>query len=109
VGVGEGGVGVGVGVGVGGGGVGLPSPTYSKALVSPLFKSEIAFRIALPSNSDKTALDDLLGLACNTRAAPPETWGHAIDVPLNVRVPESDVCDSDLTSLPGAQMSVHLP
>jgi len=95
--------------GVGGGGVGFPSPTYNKALVSPLFKSEMAFLIALPSNSDKTALALLPGLACNTKAAPPETWGHAIEVPLNVAVPVSDLCDADLTSLPGAQMSVHLP
>jgi len=97
-------------VGVGEGGVGLPpSPTYNRALVSPLLKSEMAFRTALSSNSDKTALDDLLGLACSTRAAPPETWGHAIEVPLSVAVPVSDLCDADLTSLPGAQMSVHLP
>jgi len=101
---------VGVGVGVGVGGVGPPPPpTYNKALVSPLFKSEIAFRVAVLSNSEMTALALLLGLACNTRAAPPDTWGHAMEVPLKVRVPLSDVCDADLTSLPGAQMSVHLP
>jgi len=99
-----------VGVGVGVGGVGPPpSPTYNNALVSPLFKSEMAPRIALLSNSDKTALALLLGLACNTRAAPPETWGHAIEVPDNVAVPVSELCEHDLTLLPGAQMSVHLP
>jgi len=97
-------------VGVGEGGVGLPpSPTYNRALVSPLLKPEMAFRIELSSNSAKTALDFLLGLACNTKAAPPETWGHAIEVPLNVALPLSDLCDADLTLDPGAQMLVQLP
>merc|ERR1719215_1755277 len=90
-------------------GGGPPSPTYSRALVSPLFKSEIAPTTAPLSKSEMTLEAAKLGLASSTSAAPPETCGHAIDVPLKDVLPVSDRCDADTTSLPGAQMSVQLP
>merc|ERR1719330_2199045 len=76
-----GGAGVGTGSGVGGG---PPSPTNRSALVSPFLKSVMAFKTALPSNSSNTAEAFLVGSASRTSAAPPDTWGQAMEVPLNV-------------------------
>merc|ERR1719384_1978802 len=73
-------------VGVGGG---APSPTQSSAFVSPLFKSEIEPLIAVLSNSLATLEAFVPGLS-STSAAPPETWGHAMDVPLRVLLPPSE-------------------
>merc|ERR550525_291170 len=101
-----GGAGVGPTVGVGGA---PPSPTYKSALVSPALRPERASITALFSNSCKTAELFMLGFASKTSAAPPETWGHAIEVPLKVAVQESQVCPAESTLLPGAQMSVHAP
>jgi len=86
-----------------------PAATFSKALVSPDRNPEIAFLVALLSNSVTTAEALMVGFPDRTSAAPPETCGHAMDVPLNVAVPVSDVCDADKILLPGAQMSVQLP
>merc|ERR1719297_288022 len=101
--------GVGAGAGVGGVGGAPPSPTYSSALVSPFLKSEMTLSAALLNNSESTLEAAKSGLASSTSAAPPETWGQAIEVPLKDVLPVSDRCDADTTLLPGAQMSVQLP
>merc|ERR1719384_1686595 len=93
-------------VGVGGA---PPSPTYKSALVSPVLKPVRTFSAALPSSSSKTAEAFLSGSASRTRAAAPETWGQAIDVPLKLRLPVSKVCDALTTLLPGAQIFVQDP
>merc|ERR1719384_2444948 len=49
------------------------------------------------------------GVSCSMMAAAPDTWGQAIEVPLNDTEPVSEACEADTTSLPGAQMSVQLP
>merc|ERR1712045_638367 len=101
-----GGAGGGAGVGVGGA---PPSATHNNALVSPAFKSEITFKYASSSICAMIAEDFMVGFPDRMIAAAPETCGHAMEVPLNVALPVSDLCDADSTSLPGAQMSVQEP
>jgi len=61
------------------------------------------------SKDSKTLALEKDGSASKTKAAPPETCGQAIEVPLKVAVAVSDRWPADLTSLPGAQMFVHVP
>jgi hypothetical protein len=56
-----------------------------------------------------TAEAFLVGSASSTSAAAPETWGHAMEVPLKERLPVSEEWLADTTLLPGAQMLVQLP
>ena len=51
----------------------------------------------------------LPGFCSNTNAAPPETRGHAIEMPYKVTDPVSDLCEADKIDDPGAQMSVQEP
>jgi len=108
-----GGAGVGAGVVVGGGagvGGGPPSPTYKNTLVSPDLNPSMPFHTELFFNNSKTSSpksSPVVPSIC--KATAPDTWGQAIDVPLMVADPESEVWDADFTLLPGAQISVQLP
>merc|ERR1719343_123289 len=42
------------------------------------------------------------GSCSNSRAAAPDTWGQAIDVPLKDREPVSELEAADMMALPGA-------
>merc|ERR1719464_1211469 len=85
------------------------APTCKSALVSPVLKPVRTSCSASVSSSSKTAEAFLVGSASRTRAAAPETCGQAIDVPLKLRLPVSEVCDALTTLLPGAQIFVQDP
>merc|ERR1719323_1490008 len=95
-GVGGGGVGLG---GVGGGGVGLggvggvgPPPTFKSKLGSPCFKPLSTFAVALARKTLRTPSPATnVGFSSSSNAAAPATWGAAMEVPLLVEEPESDV------------------
>jgi len=49
------------------------------------------------------------GLFASKIAAPPETCGHAMDVPLKDVEPVFELADAERMRLPGAMMLTHLP
>mmetsp|Transcript_63266 Transcript_63266/g.164249 ORF Transcript_63266/g.164249 Transcript_63266/m.164249 type:complete len:84 (-) Transcript_63266:1113-1364(-) len=42
------------------------------------------------------------GLLPSSNAAPPETWGHAMEVPLKILEEDGEVIHADTMALPGA-------
>merc|ERR1712194_802814 len=86
-----------------------PLPTHKKTLSSPFFRSLMAPFSARATKSARTSAGLFVGLSPNTRAAPPETWGQAIDVPEKVADPVSSRTPAEVMALPGAQISVQLP
>jgi len=112
-------VGVGAGVPAGGDGVGGTDvgagvgATAKPPMNSSLFGEPRASRtllICAPSMMLRSTWSGLrVGDADSTSAATPETWGHAIEVPLRVAKDESLRGDAEKTSEPGAKMSMQLP
>ena len=49
------------------------------------------------------------GWYASTCARPPDTCGHAIDVPESVRTSVSELTPAPRTDEPGAKMSTHVP
>merc|ERR1719433_177977 len=114
-GVGEGGVGVG-GVGAGGvgvGGVGLgppPPPTFKSKFGSPSRKPLRAFAVALARKTLRTPSPATnVGSSSSSNAAAPATWGAAMEVPLLVEDPVSELLDADTMEEPGAKIALHVP
>ena len=54
-------------------------------------------KYASSSRGCQTAGLIMSGYAARTTAAPPDTGGHAMDVALRLRLPESEVCRGTLT------------
>jgi hypothetical protein len=49
------------------------------------------------------------GFFSKKRAAAPQTWGEAIEVPLMVLVAVGEVIQAEVIKLPGAKTSVQVP
>jgi len=64
---------------------------------------------AFAKRTSRTSAALKAGFRSSTRAAPPATWGQAMEVPLIVLPPVSLLTSTDKMLLPGAQMSVHSP
>jgi len=79
-------------VGGGGGGEGAdPEPTHNNLFTSPDLRPEMALLIALFNNFEIT-LDGLRpGLLSRSNAEAPDTWGQAMEVPLRVEDPVSEL------------------
>jgi hypothetical protein len=93
-----------VGAGVGAGTGAAPAPTHRNWLMSEGFRSATA-PISPRSYRVMSTLDPVrAGFSSSNRATPPDTCGHAIEVPLKERDPESEPDDADTMSLPGAQI-----
>jgi hypothetical protein len=56
-----------------------------------------------------TSPGDSQGFSCSTRAAAPATCGAAMEVPLNMAVSVSLVCEAEVIASPGAKISRQLP
>merc|ERR1719416_151126 len=59
------------------------------------------------NNSSNTLAGALSGSASRIRAAPPDTGGQAMEVPLKVAEAVSLLWPAEVTPLPGAHMSVE--
>jgi len=76
---------------VAGGGEGAdPEPTHSNLFTSPDLRPEIALLIALFNNFEMMFDGLRRGLLSKSNAEAPDTWGQAMEVPLNVDDPVSD-------------------
>jgi len=95
--------------GVGGAGGAPPSATNNNLLVSEDLRPVSAPVTASSSKACRTEEGFMFGSASKMRAAPPDTWGQAMDVPLKVALAVSDLCPADRTLLPGAQIFVQEP
>lgn len=74
-----------------------------------LGKPVMASHTASCSKAARTSALVALGFTSSTRAAPPETWGAAMEVPLLVVWAVSELRLAERMSVPGAQMFVHSP
>merc|ERR1719410_724145 len=66
----------------------------------------------LSALASKLAMTPLLpreGSCSRSRAAAPDTWGQAIEVPLKDREPVSELEAAEVMALPGAKMSLQVP
>lgn len=75
----------------------------------PDFMSWMLFRTPIDVSLLTTADGVICGSSPIIKAATPETWGHAMDVPLIVAVPVVDLWLADTISEPGANRSKHFP
>jgi len=96
VGRGVGGTGVGTGVGAGdgvggGAGVGVKVPICSMRFGDPGFGSMTLFFMASFLSFARMAAGDIDLSSPRNKATTPETWGHAMDVPLMVALPVNDL------------------
>mmetsp|Transcript_8672 Transcript_8672/g.19849 ORF Transcript_8672/g.19849 Transcript_8672/m.19849 type:complete len:291 (-) Transcript_8672:704-1576(-) len=101
-------LGKGAGAGVGGE-VWVSFPVYKRALGDSAFASPIAFFVERARRRSSTSFAVRLLSSPINKAAPPATWGHAMEVPLIVASAESPLCPAEVMELPGAKMSRHLP
>lgn len=85
------------------------SPTHRNVSGSPVRSPAIRLVLAELSMLAKICSEVRRGLPCKSNAAPPETWGHAMEVPLNATEPVSESAEADMMALPGAMMLLQVP
>lgn len=99
------GTGAGVGADVGA----ADSPTHKNSSGSLGFRPEMKPVLPVESIVARMFSEVMLGLFSSNNAAPPDTWGHAIEVPLKDLDPVSEEDDAETMSEPGAMMLLQLP
>jgi len=105
--LGGGGVGGGAGVGAEGGAGELP--THRKKSGSLYFNPAMKPVRAFFFKRDRTSGVFQVGFCSKMRAAPPDTWGQAIDVPDNEMEPVSEPTAAEMMLVPGAMISLQVP
>jgi len=88
---------------------GVDAPSTYKSLFGDPAGSVTASFVALESRRFATASGVRFGSPCNSNAAAPATWGHAIDVPCIRALALSLLCPAEMMLTPGAKMSRQRP
>merc|ERR1712051_959772 len=97
------------GTGVGAGEGAAAKPPMNKSLFGEPRLSRTLFVCAASTMRRSTSSGFIVGSADNSKAATPETCGHAMEVPLKIAAAESLLEDAEKISEPGAKMSMQLP